>query len=265
MSSSLFHQIVFGPVQSRRLGVSLGVNLLPTHGKWCNFNCIYCECGWNEEERGRLNKDGKRIPSTREVSQALAEKLSEMARLQTLPDVITFSGNGEPTLHPDFKGIIKETLSLRSQYAPNAKVCVLSNATQLGRPDVFEALLMVDKRILKVDSPFSETIYKINQPTTPFTLSDTINYLKRFHGDFVLQTLFLRGLHHGSIIDNTTPLELHAWLDLLLEIKPKEVMIYTIDRKTPAKELVKVPLSELESIGDSVRLLQRNIQIHIAG
>jgi len=257
---TLFHQIVFGPIRSRRLGSSLGVNLLPAHGKWCNFDCIYCECGWNQD--GCADRC---LPDKHDVAQALAQKLSELSLLNTLPDVITFSGNGEPTLHPDFKPIIEETLSLRNQYAPNAKVCVLSNATQLNCPDVFQALLLVDKRIMKIDSAFSETIQIINQPAKGVDVRKTIYELKRFHGDFVLQTLFLRGVYKGFFVDNTSPSELQAWLNIVVELNPKEVMIYTIDRKTPAHDLVKVPLAELRKIGERVEALNRSIQVNIAG
>ena len=252
--------IVFGPIQSRRLGVSLGVNLLPAHGKWCSFDCIYCECGWNREGAA-----DKRIPTLAEVAHALEQKLMELAHLNALPDVITFSGNGEPTLHPDFKPIIETTIALRNKYAPRAQVCVLSNATQIGRSDVFEALMMADKRIMKIDSAFPQTVHLIDQPAPGYDLQETIDKLKRFHGDFTLQTLFLRGFFNGSVIDNTTPAELNAWLELVKKLKPKEVMIYAIDRKTPAQELERLPLSELEQIARMVKELNMNIHINVAG
>ena len=242
------------------MGVSLGVNLLPAHGKWCSFDCIYCECGWNREGAA-----DKRIPTLKEVADALEQKLMELARLNALPDVITFSGNGEPTLHPDFKPIIETTIALRNQYAPHAQVCVLSNATQIGRSDVFEALMMADKRIMKIDSAFPQTVRLIDQPAPGYDLEETIGKLKEFHGDFTLQTLFLRGFFNGSVIDNTTPAELYAWLELVKELKPKEVMIYAIDRKTPAQELERLPLSELEKIARMVKELNLNILINVAG
>lgn len=260
MQSSLFSQIVFGPIHSRRLGTSLGVNLLPAFGKWCNFNCIYCECGWNDHASG-----DRHLPLQQEVVQALEKKLVELAHTMDLPDVITFSGNGEPTLHPHFKPIIKETLALRNQYAPNAKVCVLSNATQLNHYDVFEALTLVDKPILKIDSAFPETLQKINQPVGNYNLDRIIVEMKRFHRNFALQTLFLRGFYNGSHIDNTTQSELKAWLDLVMELKPIEVMIYTIDRKTPAQEIEKVSVDELEEIGERIKLISTDIQVNIAG
>ncbi|MCL2727627.1 MAG: radical SAM protein [Bacteroidales bacterium] len=260
MSSTLFPHIVFGPVHSRRLGVSLGVNLLPAHGKWCSFDCIYCECGWNAD-----GVADTLLPTKQDVARALEHKLSELADRNLLPDVITFSGNGEPTLHPDFKSIIESTLVLRDRYAPNAQVCVLSNATQIGRPDVFEALLKVDKRILKIDSAFAQTVQKMDQPAQGYDLDRTIQELERFHGDFALQTLFVRGCYNDAEIDNTTPVEIDAWLELIRKLKPKEVMVYAIDRATPAKELVKVPLAELEAIAERVRSLQMNINVNVAG
>jgi len=254
----LFHQIIYGPIFSRRLGISLGINLLPANGKWCNFDCIYCECGWNAD--GILDK---RLPATQEVSQALEQKLSELAREDRLPDVITFSGNGEPTLHPDFKSIIEITMALRNRHAPQAKICVLSNATQVHRPDVFQALLLVDKRILKIDSAYAKTVSLIDQPATGYNLARTIEAIKGFKGDFSLQTIFLRGIFQGKTVDNTTAAERTAWIALVKRLHPKEVMIYTIDRPTPASNLNKVPLPELKAIGDEVAAL--GIAVDIAG
>lgn len=251
-----FHQIVYGPIQSRRLGRSLGVNLLPARGKWCTFDCIYCECGWNSDGI----KD-KRLPSKEEVAQALELKIIELANQNHLPDTITFSGNGEPTLHPDFKSIIEATISLRKYYAPDSKICVLSNATQLHRPDVFQALWMADTRILKIDSAFPQTVSIIDQPSVGYDLAKTIEAIKRFEGDFSLQTIFLRGNHRGKSIDNTTPDEQAAWMALVKKLHPKEVMIYTIDRPTPAVNLSKVPLFELRNIADEVAALGITVQI----
>ena len=246
----LFHQIIYGPIQSRRLGRSLGVNLLPANGKWCSFDCIYCECGWNIDGTA-----DKRLPSKQEVAQALEEKIKELADQNNLPDAITFSGNGEPTLHPDFKPIVEHTMVLRNRYAPKAKICVLSNATQLHRPDIFEALLMIDKPILKIDSAIPKTQSLIDRPAVGYNLSKTIEAMQKFNGNFCLQTIFLRGVHQGEIIDNTTPNEKAAWIALVKKLRPKEVMIYTIDRPTPAKNLSKVPFYELKAMADEVAAL----------
>ncbi|MCL2738057.1 MAG: radical SAM protein [Bacteroidales bacterium] len=254
----LFHQIIYGPIYSRRLGLSLGVNLSPANGKWCNFDCIYCECGWNKD--GALDKQ---LPTTQEVNRALEQKLSELAIQNKLPDVITFSGNGEPSLHPDFKRIIENTVALRNRYAPKAKVCVLSNATQVHRPEVFEALLAADKRILKIDSAFPESVSLIDQPAAGYDLAETIKAIQGFKGDFSLQTIFLRGIYQGMTVNNATAAEREAWIALVKKLHPKEVMIYTIDRPTPAPHLIKVPLPELKAIADEVAAL--GIAVDIAG
>jgi wyosine [tRNA(Phe)-imidazoG37] synthetase (radical SAM superfamily) len=233
---------------------------LPKNGKWCSFDCIYCECGWNE-----YGASDKTIPSIQEVADALEQKLLEIVHKGVFPNVITFSGNGEPTLHPHFKEIVQNTIALRNQYVPKTKICVLSNATQLHRSDVFEALMMVDKRVLKIDSAFPQTVQTIDQPAPGYNLGNTIEHIKRFDGDFSLQTLFVRGFYNGSTIDNTTHAEIDAWLTVIKELKPKEVMIYTIDRETPAKELEKIPLKTLEEIATKVRSLGLDTIVTIAG
>jgi wyosine [tRNA(Phe)-imidazoG37] synthetase (radical SAM superfamily) len=257
MSTFLFDQIIFGPVKSRRLGVSLGVNLLPTGSKVCSFDCIYCECGWTPKTR-----DQKAVLPTREiVRQKMEEKLAGMVESGELPDVITFAGNGEPTLHPEFEGIIGDTIGLRDRLAPKARIAVLSNATMLHKPAVMRALLKVDDNIQKLDSGFEETIRKIDCPATRFKLDDVVANLKLFDGKVIVQTLFLRGNHKGGIIDNTTEAELAAWLKLLAEIKPSQVMIYTIDRDTPASGLEKVKLGELQAIASRVRAIGFGVQV----
>lgn len=249
MSTILFHQIIFGPIQSRRLGVSLGVNLLPSDGKACSFDCIYCECGYNAQGRG-----GGKLPSREEVCAALEERLQQMRADGQKPDVITFAGNGEPTLHPHFEEIIDDTLRLRDNYFPEAKVSVLSNATCIDRAGVFRALNRVDNNILKLDSAVTETIRLLNAPTrSAFTAEELIAALKRFRGNLIIQTMFLRGKHKGQTVDNTTPAEVSAWLAAVCEVAPRQVMIYTVDRETPEKGLEKVSSEVLESIAERVR------------
>lgn len=247
MATSLFNDIIFGPVRSRRLGLSLGVNLLPLDSKLCNFNCIYCECGWNKR------MPGQRFNRREDVRNILETKLREMVAEGAPPDVITFAGNGEPTMHPDFADIIDDTLDLRDRICPSAKVSVLSNATMIGRKSVRDALLKVDNNILKLDSAYDDTVRLINGPVGNYSVADTAANMKLFEGKLIIQTMFLRGRHNGRIVDNTTEREVSAWLGLLKEIGPRKVMIYTIDRDTPAKELVKVPVEELERIADRVR------------
>ena len=235
----LFDNIIYGPIKSRRLGTSLGVELMPLDHKLCTFNCVYCECGWNESVKQ------PKLPSREEVRAALEAKLKENLPL----DVITFSGNGEPTLHPDFLGIIKDTISLRDKYCPKAKVSVLSNSTQLGRPDVVKALRLCDNRILKLDAATDEMMRRIDLPVNEhLDVATIIDWLKQFNGDFILQTCFLKGMHNGLILDNTTSEELSAWYQVVDELHPKQIMIYVIDRKTPEEHLEKIPREKMESI-----------------
>ena len=257
MSTFLFDQIIFGPVKSRRLGISLGVNLMPTDSKVCSFDCIYCECGWTPKKR----EQKAQLPTRELVKQKMEEKLTEMFKNNELPDVITFAGNGEPTLHPNFEGIIDDTIELRNKLTPKARIAVLSNATMLHKPAVVRALLKVEDNIQKLDSAFEETVRKIDCPTSRFRLSDVVENLKAFDGKVIIQTLFLRGNHKGEVIDNTTESELSAWLELVKEIKPSQVMIYTIDRDTPAAGLEKVKLGELQQIAERIKEIGFKVQI----
>ena len=242
----LFDSIVYGPIRSRRLGVSLGMNLMPTTAKLCTFDCVYCECGWNQPVSHPA------LPTRQEVREALASRLGALSPNSL--DVITFSGNGEPTLHPDFLGIIQDTCALRDQYCPKAKISVLSNSTQLGRPDVVKALRMCDNRILKLDSAIDTTMRLIDQPVNPhLNVEQLAQWLSLFDSDFTLQTCFLRGEYDGQIIDNTTPEELSAWYAMIDYLQPKQVMIYVIDRATPLQTLSKVPAAEMEAIAAPLR------------
>lgn len=257
MDTKLFEQIIFGPVKSRRLGVSLGVNLLPAHGKICTFDCIYCECGYNKERR-----DDNRMPSRDEVKNALESRLIQMLNENQRPDVITFAGNGEPTLHPDFEMIIEDTLALRNNYFSEAKICVLSNSTRIERDSVFRALNRVDRNIMKLDSVFPQTFRMLNVPNqSGITVSGLIENLKRFNGNLIIQTMFLRGEHEGQKIDNTTTAEIDGWLGALVDIRPRSVMIYTIDRPTPESNLEKLTQKELETIADKARELGFDVSV----
>lgn len=246
--TALFEDVIFGPVRSRRLGLSLGVNLLPIHAKLCSFDCIYCECGWNDERRGEM-----RFNTREEVRSRLEEVLKKMVGEQTPPDVITFAGNGEPTLHPDFEQIIDDTIALRDALCPSAKISVLSNATQLHREEVCRALRRIDNNILKLDSAFDRTAQRINKPrSATYSVAKTVEQLKQFSGQMILQTMFLRGEYNGERIDNTTPEEVEAWLRLVAEIQPRQVMIYSLDRDTPCQTLEKVSKEDLQQIADQV-------------
>lgn len=249
--TSLYHDIIFGPVHSRRLGLSLGVNLLPTESKLCSFDCIYCECGWNADHPG-----ARRFNARDDVRRLLGETLRRMVDAGTPPDVITFAGNGEPTMHPRFEEVIDDTLALRDGLCPGAKVSVLSNATQLHREEVCRALSRVDNNILKLDSAFDATVRRMNNPQSPaYSVRDTVERMKRFGGRMILQTMFLRGECGGAPIDNTTEEEVAAWLALADEIRPRQVMVYSLDRDTPCQTLEKVPREELLAIASRVEAL----------
>jgi wyosine [tRNA(Phe)-imidazoG37] synthetase (radical SAM superfamily) len=258
MATFLFDKIIFGPVKSRRLGVSLGINLLPTNKKLCNFNCIYCECGWTKDSENTTN----RLPHRKEVYDALEHTLSEMKAKDQHPDVITYAGNGEPTLHPEFAGIIDDSIALRDKYFPEAKIAVLSNATTIENPIIKAALLKVDKNILKLDSAIDSTIQIHNNPKVKIKAETLIDNLVGFNGNLIIQTLFLRGLHNDIIVDNTTPAEISEWLGAIERIRPSEVMVYTISRDTPeGSQLQKVPVKELREIAARVELLGIKTQV----
>ena len=241
----LFNAIIYGPIRSRRLGVSLGVNLMPIDAKLCTFDCVYCECGWNQPVLH------PQLPTRQQVRDALNFQLST---LNSQLDVITFSGNGEPTLHPEFLGIIQDTCALRDQYCPEAKISVLSNSTQLFREDVVEALRLCDNRILKLDSAITSTMRLIDKPVnSALTVEQIVERLSMFDGDFTLQTCFLTGEYNGQVIDNTTSAELTAWYKAVEYLHPKQVMIYVIDRATPLKTLDKIPQEKMNEIAAPLR------------
>ena len=248
--TALYNNIIFGPVQSRRLGLSLGVNLLPIESKLCSFDCIYCECGWNGDHIGP-----RRFNKREDVREMLAATLNRMSDEGRLPDVITFAGNGEPTMHPDFEQIIDDTIALRDELCPSAKVSVLSNATQLHREDVCRALRRVDNNILKLDSAFDTTARLMNNPAANYSVATTVERMKHFSGEFILQTMFLRGEYQGQRVDNTTPEEVEAWLRRVEECAPRQVMVYSLDRDTPCKTLEKVAREELMQIAERVEAL----------
>ena len=241
----LFNAITYGPIRSRRLGVSLGINLMPTDAKLCTFDCVYCECGWNQPV------SHPQLPTRQQVRDSLTSTLST---LDSPLDVITFSGNGEPTLHPEFLGIIQDTCALRDQYCPDAKISVLSNSTQLFREDVVEALRLCDNRILKLDSAITSTMRLIDKPiNSALTVEQIVERLAMFDGDFTLQTCFLTGEYNGQVINNTTSAELAAWYQAVEHLHPKQVMIYVIDRATPLKTLNKIPLEKMNEIAAPLR------------
>ena len=254
----LFNDLIFGPIHSRRLGLSLGVNLLPVDAKICSFDCIYCECGYNT-----TIKDSH-IPTRKQVRETLEAKLTEMKSEGQIPDVITFAGNGEPTLHAEFEEIIDDTMALRNTYCPTAKVSVLSNSTRIHKPQVFRALNKVDNNILKFDSAIDRTMKLMNCPVGKhINVAWFIENLKKFEGKLIIQTMFLRGEFKGEQFDNTTDEEVEAWLKAMEEMQPKEIMVYSLDREAPTKTLVKVTVEEMNVIADKAR--ERGFNVLVAG
>ncbi|MFZ5941967.1 MAG: radical SAM protein [Bacteroidota bacterium] len=249
MPTFLFDRVIFGPVVSRRLGVSLGINLLPVDRKWCNFDCLYCECGLNPEPGSVRDL----LPSRDEVRLKLAEKIKEMAGSGKLPDVITFAGNGEPTLHPEFCGIIDDTLQIRNELCPGARIAVLSNSTTIHRAEIREALSHIDQNILKLDSALEDSFRKINRPAGKKRIADYEEALRLFGSGVIIQTLFVRGTYQGDAIDNTTEEELSALIAAYKKIAPEYVMIYSFERDTPVPTLEKIGREELEKIAQRIR------------
>lgn len=248
MQTVLFHDTIFGPIHSRRLGTSLGVNLTPDDGKICSFDCLYCEAGFNAQGAGTTG-----FTPRAEVARLLGRKLQTMHAAGQQLDVITFSGNGEPTLHPEFPAIVDDTLAQRSRFYPEAKVSVLTNSTRIFDPAVAAALKKVDNNILKLDSALDDTIRVLDRPNSPdFTAEKVIESLRQFAGTGIIQTMMLRGEWEGRNIDNTTAAEVNALIEAYRRIGPREIMLYSIDRPTPARTLEKIPAEELRAIGQRI-------------
>ncbi len=247
MSTIIYPSPIFGPVHSRRLGISLGINLLPADGKVCSFDCIYCECGFNEDHRPTLP-----LPTREQVAEKLEAKLQQMQQEGQLPDVLTFAGNGEPTCHPHFAEIVDDTIRLRNQYCPKAKVCVLSNSTMIHRKEVHDALMKVDDNILKLDTVDPTYINKVDHPNGTYDVNLIIERMKAFQGHIIIQTMFMRGACNGDSVDNTGEEYVGPWLEAVKAIKPQQVMVYTIDRETPAHGLEKASREQLDAIRDRV-------------
>ncbi|MGM9735535.1 MAG: radical SAM protein [Candidatus Cryptobacteroides sp.] len=250
-----FDDIVFGPVFSRRLGNSLGMNILPVKGKTCNFDCVYCECGWNRD--GMVS--GRRFPTAEEVRSALETSFAKLASEGVKVDSITMSGNGEPTLNPDFPQIVDSTLHFRDIYFPQAKVSVLSNATMLGKEGVLDALKRIDNPILKVDAGSDELVSRINNPVGNFSLETVLKHMEEFEGDFILQTMFLQSPEFNT----ATSEALEDWYRIVRSTRPREIMVYTIDRETPDKRLGKCTVEQMTEYVKP--LLDEGFNIQIRG
>lgn len=250
MSTIIYSSPIFGPVRSRRLGISLGINLLPEGGKWCSFDCIYCECGFNAERRTK-----NPLPTADDVEAKLLLKLKEMKQEGIVPDVFTFAGNGEPTLHPDFPEIVKRVIAVRDQECPNAKLSILSNATQIHRPEVRKTLMLFDNNIQKLDTVNPIYINKVDRPQGKYNVERQIELLKEFNGHVIIQTMFMGGEFEGESVDNTSAEYVQPYLEALKQIGPQKVMIYTLDRETPAQGLHKASAETLDAIALQIRQL----------
>lgn len=259
MQTVLFNSTIFGPIHSRRLGSSLGVNLMPNDGKICSFDCLYCEAGYNAQGPGTTG-----LPSRQQVAERLEGKLIELKNAGESLDVITFSGNGEPTLHPEFDGIIDDTIALRDRYFPAVRISVLTNATRIGEASVADALRRVDNNIMKLDSAIADTVKLIDRPAPGYDLQRTIDTLSTFGKDGIIQTMFTRGSHDGMTIDNTTDAEVNALIEAYKRIAPGTIMIYTIDRPTPERTLQRIPRAELDAIADRIRRAT-GIEVQVSG
>ncbi len=258
MAGFLFNEIVFGPVSSRRFGVSLGINLLPDIMKYCSFNCIYCECGLTDIDQEKKVK----LYSTPDILNALESRFKEIKEKGVIPDNITYAGNGEPTIHPGFSEIIDRTITLRDKYFPNTKVTVLSNATRLHKESVRDALNKVDNNVLKLDAGSDHMFQLINRPASPIRIEQIVKNLVEFKGKLIVQTLFIRGIYNNNRIDNTTKEEIDLWLKHLKKIEPELVMIYSISRATAEEGLIKVSHDELEAIAQQVRQLKIEAEVY---
>lgn len=250
MSTIIYPSPIFGPVKSRRLGISLGINLLPAGGKWCSFDCIYCECGFNAERRTH-----NPLPTVEEVVEKLTEKLRQMRQEGTVPDVLTFAGNGEPTLHPRFPEIARRVKAVRDRECPKARMSILSNATQVHRTEIREALMLFDNNIQKLDTTDASYIQTVDRPQGHYDVEHLIENLCLFEGHVIIQTMFMGGCYEGHSVDNTGNEYVEPWLKALERIRPSQVMIYTIDRETPAPGLLKAKPEKLDEIAGRVRNL----------
>lgn len=254
---SLFESIIFGPVKSRRLGTSLGINLLPTHIKFCTFDCIYCECGWTE-----VSDIAKaEFYPAKEIAIALEKRLIELKKNYLSLDSLTFAGNGEPTTHPEFPEIIANTIRLRDEYDPVSRISVLSNSTMLSDVRVREALMKVNN-LMKLDAGSEEVFRLLNNPKIHITLQEIVDNLKKFEGKLTIQSMFVRGEIGNKTVDNTTEVEVEKWMQYLQEINPRKVMIYSLDRRPPAAKLEKITETELLMIAKKVRELGFEVSVY---
>lgn len=230
-------ETVYGPVYSRRLGTSLGINPLPLSYKFCDFDCVYCQYGWTPEKKGR-----ERLKRVAELAREIEDAFRKLADAGHRVDCITIAGNGEPTIHPDFPEFVTALLKLRDHYFPGVKTGILSDASQAYRPEIKEALEKLDERYMKLDAGSPELIEQINRPRGNFNYDKMLKGLKNLKA-IVIQSLFMQGSY-----DNTGEIALREWSQTVRMLQPREVQIYTIDRRPADAGLRKVPSEELQRI-----------------
>lgn len=231
--------VVYGPIHSRRLGHSLGINPLPLSYKFCDFDCVYCQYGWTPDKGS-----GEKLKRAPQLLEEIQKSFAHHRQIKTPVDCITIAGNGEPTMHPDFLSIVSGLMKLRNEFYPRAKVGVLSDSSQADRPKIREALEMLDERYMKLDAGHAALHEKINKPRGDFDFERMVNALRGLR-DIVIQSLFMQGTY-----DNTQPGDIDKWIETVGFIQPREVQVYTIDRRPADPGLRKVSVQRLQEIAD---------------
>lgn len=255
----LFENTIIGPIHSRRLGNSLGINLLPLKRKFCTYDCIYCECGWNKD----TIENKVALPTYDDVKQQLEKRINELKAEGVVVDSFTFAGNGEPTLHPDFVRVVDLVVEMRDKHYPNAVITLLTNATQLCKPEIYDALQKLDNPVLKLDAGMEAMRNSINKPTSErYSFEELVENLIRFGSNGIIQTLLLRGTNEGKVISNVSEEDFTEYLNLLKKIRPKYVMLYAIDRATPEKDLEKLTVEELEFYAEKIRNEDIDVKVY---
>ena len=253
MATFLFDKHVFGPVKSRRLGNSLGINLLSTHYKVCDFDCIYCECGWTHHK-----PDSKKFIEKQKFIQLLETKLSQLERDKIPVDYITYAGNGEPTLHPYFLEIAKKVSELRDQYFPKCSIALLSNGSTLSKEKIKASFAYIEDVILKIDAGHQQLFQLINRPNEHLQLDDICNNMVNLQGNFIAQSMFLKGNADGVEFDNSDQKVVAKWKEKIQMLRPKYVQIYSISRDTPLESIQPISKERLQNIAEQLE----NMGIH---
>ena len=244
---SLQTGIIYGPVRSRRLGLSLGINLLPTDYKLCSFNCVYCQYGWTKKATLAPTQELADLPGLAAIATAIEAALEQLASAGKTVDSITVCGNGEPTLYPQLAEVIVAAKELRDRYLPQARLAILSNSSTVGDPAVREALDLLDLKIMKFDAGSEEMFRQLNHPRAPIYMGDIVTGLKELK-NIILQSLFVQGR-----VTNADPDSVGLWAEKVREIRPIGVQVYTLEREPADLRIEKVSLTTLQWIAEQVR------------